>query len=218
MTEARADRPPGGARPPRSAEAHTARAAARVDSRRMAQPNGWWGMALFLCAEATLFGTMIGSYYYLNFSSRRWPPAGIDAPSIPVPLAVTAVLVATTPLLILAELSARRGHRRRTAQWIVLALLIQMGFLASQIALFIHDYQDFRPQGSAYGSIYYTLSVTHDAHVLLGILLSLAVLWKLATRGLSNYWLIGVRALTLYWYVVNALALIVVLVLLSPSI
>ncbi|MFZ0088527.1 MAG: heme-copper oxidase subunit III [Solirubrobacteraceae bacterium] len=212
MTEASAGQPP------RSAEAHTAPAAARVDHGRMAQPSGWWGMALFLCAEVTLFGTMIGSYYYLNFGSRRWPPAGIQPPSIALPLAVTAVLVASTPLLVAAELAARRGHRARTAQWIVIALLIQVGFLAAQIALFVHDYNQFTPQSSAYGSIYFTLLAAHDAHVLLGILLSLAVLWKLATRGLNNYWLIGVRGLTLYWYVVNALALIVVLVVLSPSI
>src|SRR6185437_11423193 len=28
---------------------------------RLARPNGWWGMALFVAAEATLFGTLIGS-------------------------------------------------------------------------------------------------------------------------------------------------------------
>ncbi len=204
-------------RPPRSAQARTAPAAALVDRQRVAQPNGWWGMALFLCAEVTLFGTIIGSYYYLNFGSHRWPPAGIKPPSIPLPLAVTAVLVASTPLLVMAERAARRGRRWPAVWWIAVALVIQMGFLAVQILLFIQDYDKFTPQGSAYGSIYFTLLAAHDAHVLLGLLLSVGVAWKVTTRGLSNYWLIGVRGLALYWYVVNALALVVVLVVLSPS-
>jgi hypothetical protein len=35
--------------------------------------------------------------------------------------------------------------------------------------------------------------------------------------GLTNYWLIGVRGIALYWYVVNAIAVLVVLTQLSPS-
>jgi heme/copper-type cytochrome/quinol oxidase subunit 3 len=75
----------------------------------------------------------------------------------------------------------------------------------------------FSPQATAYGSIYFTLLGAHHAHVLLGLLLDLAVLWKVSVRGLSNYWLIGVRALALYWYVVAALAVLVVFTQVSPS-
>ncbi|HEY5431210.1 MAG TPA: heme-copper oxidase subunit III [Solirubrobacteraceae bacterium] len=207
----------GSGSPPLSAQARRGPAAARVDRGRRAQPSGWWGMVLFVCAEVTLFGTMIGSYFYLDFGARRWPPAPIKAPEVTAPVIVTATLVAFTPVLVLAVRAARNGRRWRTVQWLLLALLVQSGFLAAQIVLFRHDFNQFKPQSSAYGSIYFTLLATHDAHVLLGILLDVAVLWKLATRGLSNYWLIGVRGLVLYWYVVNVLAVVVVLVVLSPS-
>jgi heme/copper-type cytochrome/quinol oxidase subunit 3 len=43
------------------------------------------------------------------------------------------------------------------------------------------------------------------------------VLWRVAVGGLNNYRLIGVRAVSLYWYVVNVLAVLVVLTQLSPS-
>ena len=66
----------------RSAAAWSASAAGRVARTRSAQPNGWWGMALFLCAEVALFGTLLGSYFYLNFGSHQWPPAGIKPPSV----------------------------------------------------------------------------------------------------------------------------------------
>jgi heme/copper-type cytochrome/quinol oxidase subunit 3 len=69
----------------RSATAQGPVAAAAVERRRRAQPNGWWGMALFLCAEATLFGSVIATYFYLDFNSRHWPPPGIERPSVILP-------------------------------------------------------------------------------------------------------------------------------------
>ncbi len=202
---------------PAAAEVRPLTAAVRRDRQRVAQPNGWWGMALFLCSEVALFGTMIGSYFYLDFDARRWPPAGIAAPSVPAPVIATAVLVAVTPVVMLAARSARDGRRWSAVRWLTLALVVQCAFLAAQILLFRHDIRQFTPQGSAYGSIYFTLLAAHDAHVLLGILLDVAVLSKLVTGGLDNYWLIGVRGVALYWQVVNALAVVVLLVTLSPS-
>jgi heme/copper-type cytochrome/quinol oxidase subunit 3 len=197
--------------------AQTPTAAARTASARRAQPNGIWGMVLFLCAEATLFGTLIGSYYYLDFKARSWPPYGIKAPSVVLPLVATGVLVATVVPMWLAVRAARAGNRNTAVQMVALAFVIQCCYLAAQILLFRHDLNDFTPQGSAYGSIYFTLLTAHHLHVLLGLVLDLGVMWQLATRGLTNYWLIGVRALALYWYVVGGLAAVVVLTQLSPS-
>lgn len=201
----------------RSSAAFNAAASGRVARRRVAQPNGWWGMALFLCAEATLFGTLIGSYFYLDFRAHHWPPPGIKAPSVVLPLVGTAALVATSAPMWLAARSARAGGRRASMWLIALALVIQLCYLALQILLFRHDLGDFSPRATAYGSIYFTLLVAHHAHVLFGILLSLALLGYIGVRGLTNYWLVGVRGLALYWHVVNALAVIVVFTQLSPS-
>src|SRR4051794_36018978 len=40
-----------------SYEAGSGAAVREVARRRRAFPNGWWGMALLICTEATLFGT-----------------------------------------------------------------------------------------------------------------------------------------------------------------
>ena len=44
-------------------------ALARAEPARLARPNGWWGMAIFVATEATLFGTLIGTYFYLRFNN-----------------------------------------------------------------------------------------------------------------------------------------------------
>lgn len=201
----------------RSAAADTAETAAAVARQRRAQPSGWWGMVLLMGAEAALFGTLLATYFYLDFDARRWPPAGIKAPSVVLPLIATAVLITTSAPLLAAARAARVGATRRVAWLIVVAVVVQSCYLAAQVLLFRHDLRDFTPQATAYGSIYFTILAAHHAHVLLGILLELVVLWQVAVRGLSNYWLTGVRIVALYWHVVNALAVLVVLTQLSPS-
>jgi heme/copper-type cytochrome/quinol oxidase subunit 3 len=201
----------------RGAVARSSRGAAGVARTRVAQPSGWWGMALFLCAEATLFGILIATYFYLDFDARSWPPDGIKPPSVTLPLLATAVLITTTVPLLLAVRASRAGLRWRVVQLIVLAMVVQCCYLALQILLFRHDLRQFSPKDSAYGSIYFTILAAHHAHVALGILLELAVLWQVVRKGLTNYWLIGVRTVALYWYVVCALAVFVVFTQLSPS-
>jgi heme/copper-type cytochrome/quinol oxidase subunit 3 len=174
-------------------------------------------MALFVAAEATLFGTLLATYFYLDFNSPRWPPAGIKAPSVVLPLVATALLISTSLPMLLAARAAHVGHRRYTVWLIALAALIQCIYLAGQILLFRHDLNDFRPDASAYGSIYFTMLAAHHAHVLLGILLNGWVMARVGAGGLTNYRLVAVRCVALYWHVVNALAVLVVLTQLSPS-
>jgi len=201
----------------RSAAAEGGAAVARVAAQRRAQPSGWWGMVLFVCAESTLFGTLLATYFYLDFNAPRWPPAGIKAPSVVLPLAATALLVATSVPLFLAARAAVAGERDRTAWLIAAAMLVQCCYLAGQILLFRHDLNEFSPQDTAYGSIYFTMLAAHHAHVLLGILLDGWVLFKVAVGGFTNYRLTAVRATALYWHVVNGIAVFVVLTQLAPS-
>jgi heme/copper-type cytochrome/quinol oxidase subunit 3 len=207
----------GAGQPPRSMSAQAPAQVRDVAARRTAWPNGLWGMALFLCSEVTIFGTLISTYFYLDFDARRWPPAGIQPPELAWPLIATGWLVATALPMWVASRAARRGDRALTSWMIALAFLMQCGYVAAQVILFAHDLDKFSPQATAYGSIYFTLLAVHHAHVLLGLLLDVGILWQVATRGLTNYWLIGVRGLALYWYVVGAVAIFVVFTQLTPA-
>ena len=201
----------------RSTEADRSGTAALVARRRKSAANGVWGMALFLTSEITIFGTLLATYFYLESDNRHWPPLGIKPPSVTFPLIATGVLVLTSLPMWLAWAAARRGARPTTLRLVSLAFVVQLGYLAAQVLLFRHDLHQFRPQDTAYGSIYFTLLGTHHAHVVLGVLLDAVVLAYVGLRGLTNYWLIGVRNLALFWHVVNFLAILVVLTQLSPS-
>lgn len=192
------------------------KAMGRADPRQSA-PSGVWGMALFLCAEVALFGTIIGSYFYLESVDKSWPPHGVEKPEVLLPALATTYLLLTLAPIHLAARSSRRGAVGRTVAAIATGLVCQCGYLAWQIVLFTDDLHKFSPRQSSYGSIYFTMLAVHHAHVLLGLALDLALIWQLTAKGLTRYWLIAVRNLALYWYVVAALAVCVLFTQISPS-
>jgi cytochrome c oxidase subunit III len=183
---------------------------------RAAKPNGWWGMVVFVASEVTLFATMIGSYYDLRFKTPHWPPPGVPDPKLALPLILTGALVLTSVPVHFASVSAQKGRARRAQLLLLLAIAVQVAYLALQIHVFADDLSRFSPHDSAYGSIYFTLLGTHHLHVVVGILLELWLVLRLST-GVTRYRGIGVRATAVYWHAVNVLAAAVTLVVLSPS-
>jgi heme/copper-type cytochrome/quinol oxidase subunit 3 len=200
----------------RSVEATSSVGVSEVARRRRAFPNGWWGMALLIATEATLFGTLIATYFYLRFQVVTWPPPGIEPPKVALPLSLTAALVATSIPIFLAAKAVQGGRGPRAAILIALAVAVQAGYLATQIVLYLDDLSKFSPKDSAYGSIYFSLLMAHHVHVFVGILLSLWIVSKIA-RGLTAYRLTAVRAIAIYWYFVIVAGIFVVFTQLSPS-
>jgi heme/copper-type cytochrome/quinol oxidase subunit 3 len=183
---------------------------------RAAKPNGWWGMAVFVATEATLFGTLIGSYYDLRFRTQPWPPPGVPDPNVALPLILLGVLVATSIPVQLASVWARSGRTLATQLALLLALTMQTAYLVLQIHLYVDDLHRFTPQDNAYGSIYFTMVGAHHAHVVVGILLEAWLVLRLF-GGVTRYRVVGVRATAFYWHAVNVLAVAVTIVQLSPS-
>ena len=140
-------------------------------AQRVARPNGWWGMAVFV------------------------------ATSVPVQLAVNA---------------ASRGRLSHARAALLLAVVVQAGYLGMQLHLFVHDVHEFPPSGSAYSSIYFTMLGGHHLHVGIGVLLNVWLLLRTAT-GLTTYRMNALRATAFYWHFVNVLAVIVTVVQISPS-
>jgi heme/copper-type cytochrome/quinol oxidase subunit 3 len=174
-------------------------------------------MLILIASEATLFGAFIGTYYYLRFKSTAWPPDGIPEPKVLVPLILVGCLLVTSVPMQLAWQSARAGRLAAARALILLALTVQAGYFAYEV----HDFADqlgrFQVSRDAYSSIYYTLLGADHAHVFLGLLLDVWLLWKLA-RGLTTYRVNAAQAIAWYWHAVNLLTLVVIGTILSASV
>ncbi|HET7171655.1 MAG TPA: cytochrome c oxidase subunit 3 [Gaiellales bacterium] len=181
-----------------------------------ARPNGWYGMLVLVATESALFGALLATYAYLHFHDPRWPPPGIEPPSITAPLVLSLVLVATIAPMALAARTARRRRAGPLVAPIALALIVQVAYLAFQAHLYADDLDRFSAGGSAYGSIYFTLLAVHHAHVGVGVLLDC---WLLARvrGGLTEYRRGAVMAIALYWYFVGLVGLAVTATILIPS-
>ena len=202
---------------PFTTEATRAAEVARASRQRIGFPVGWWGMAILVASESTLFGSFFGTYYYLRFHTAGWPPAGVPDPKVVVPLVMAGVLAATSVPMQAASRWAGAGRLSRARLALVLALVVQSGYFAFQILQYYDDLQTFRPSGSAYASIYYTLLGADHAHVWVGLLLDVWLLAKLA-GGLTTYRLNAVRAITFYWHAVNVLTLCVAGTIVSAAV
>jgi cytochrome c oxidase subunit 3/cytochrome c oxidase subunit I+III len=189
---------------------------AAVDRARRTPAPGWWGVALFVASETTFFGLMIASYFYLRFQVTHWPPVGIEKPKVALPLILTAILVSTTAPLIAAVRAGRAGRAGLAWVLVLVALIVQSGYLGVQVHEFLSDLDKVHPKASSYGSIYITLLGAHHLHVAVGILLELWLVGRLL-GGLTNYRLTALRAIALYWSFVNAVAGAVVFTQIYPS-
>jgi len=116
----------------------------------------------------------------------------------------------------LAWRSVREGLIGRARVLLVGALILQAGYFAMEVHLFDDDLHDFTPHTHAYGSIYYTLLGASHAHVALGLLFNVWLLWKLS-RGLTQYRLNGFGAIAFYWLAVGAITTAVTLTTISPA-
>jgi heme/copper-type cytochrome/quinol oxidase subunit 3 len=183
---------------------------------RFTLPLGVWGMVMLIFTEGALFFTLIGSYWYLRFRDTDWPPPGVADPKLVLPLLLAAALVATAAPVVAAARAGMAGRVGAARAWLTGALIVQLGYLAAQVVLFREDLLDFSPRGSAYGSVYFGMLALHHVHVVAGVLLSGALLARLA-GGLTDYRVTGLRAAAWFWGFVCALAVPVVLTQVSPS-
>ena len=202
---------------PRTTEATGAGPVSYVVSRRVGMPAAWWGMMILIASEATLFGAFIGSYYYLRFKSPAWPPDGIPEPRLVVPLVLVGLLALTSVPMQLASRAARAGRLAPARLALLLALVVQAGYFAYEVHDFSDQLNTFDITRNAYSSIYYTLLGADHAHVLVGLLFDVWLLWKLA-RGVTTYRVNATQAIAWYWHAVNLITIVVLATILSAKV
>lgn len=167
---------------------------------------GWWGMVLLIVTEASLFVYLLFSYFYLGSMARGpWPPSGL--PELRLALPNTGVLLLSSGTMWWAESGIRRGDETRLRLGLLLTLMLGAGFLGIQVIEYHH--QAFTPATSAYGSLFYTITGFHGAHVAVGLLM-LAVVGLRARLGhFSSRHHLAVTNVSWYWHFVDAVWLAV---------
>lgn len=137
------------------------------------QVRGIWGVWWLIGTEAMLFACMFGAYYYLGNNKDRW--AIQSPPSLVYPFVLLAILLSSSAVLHWGEkrVIEERFRIARIALWVAVALGLL--FLALQGLEYLSDWKDLTPDSSTYGSIFYTITTLHAAHVIVGVLMLMYV-------------------------------------------
>ena len=147
-----------------------ATAAAQLERppRAGARSTGFWGMVLLIATEASLFAYLLFSYFYLGSTATGpWPPEG--PPSLRLVLPNTLVLLLSSGTMYWAESGIRRGVGTRLRAGLVATFVLGAIFLAVQGLEY--SKKQITPTTHAYGSLFFTITGFHGAHVAVGLLM-----------------------------------------------
>jgi cytochrome c oxidase subunit III len=160
----------------------------------------WWGFIGLITIEIVVFSSLISSYFYLRLVAREWPPAGVAPPDLTISTINTALLIASSVCVHLADQGIRKGNARRLKVGLGVAAVIVLVFLV--LKGLEYSKMEYRWDSHAYGAIVWTLTGFHTAHVVTLVLKTLVV-ETLALRGYFNAERnLGVQVNGLYWHFV----------------
>jgi heme/copper-type cytochrome/quinol oxidase subunit 3 len=178
---------------------------------RAARPKGWWGAVVFVATEATLFGTLVGTYVYLRLHNAHWPPPDVSKPPLLTPALLTGALLLTSIPLHIASRAAGSGRRETAWRATAVAFVVQLVYIVWQLHDYVHTIHVYDPQQSAWASAFVTLLGADHLHVLAGVVLSAWFVLRISSR-LTRYRIVGLQATVFYWHAVNVITLVVLLV------
>jgi cytochrome c oxidase subunit 3 len=165
------------------------------------------GMYLFIISEVMLFGAFFTAYFFIRVvAGDPWPAENMHLP-VAIAGVNTAILVSSSFTMHWALECAKRGNRNGLKAGLLSTFALGLTFLTIQINEYVHV--GFSPAENAQGSIFYSLTGLHGAHVFVGLTL-LAVATTRAFRGhYTPEHHHGVEIPGIYWHFVDVMWIVV---------
>lgn len=161
---------------------------------------GFW---LFLGGETVLFGTLFATFIALRDQVNGGPSAQ-ELFEMKVVAWATFLLLTSSLTSVFATLALHRHNLRQLQAWLVVTVLLGLGFLGLEIFEF-YNYvnEELGMTTSAFSSAFYTLVGFHGAHVFFGILWIVTLLIQSTKKGLTvvtapKFYIAG-----LYWHFID---------------
>lgn len=167
-----------------------------LDDRR-----GTAGMWLFILTEAALFILLFFSYFYLAQGGWRWPLE--EAPKLRLALPMLVVLWISSGVLHWGEKQVRAQRYSRARAGLAGTIGLGLVFLAMQAFEYMDHLKSLTPRTDVYGSIFYTITSFHAAHLILGLLMLIYALFLPAYEPVDRPPHRPYHNVALYWHFVD---------------
>jgi cytochrome c oxidase subunit 3 len=169
------------------------------------------GMLLFIGSEVMFFAGLFAAYFNARAAAisagQLWPPGGLEHVVVPwiLPIVATIILVASSGTMQWAVWRIRKGDRTGMNRALAVTLLMGIVFLGMQL----YDYylllseDGFGINSGIYGTLFYTMTGFHGAHVFGGVVGIAIVLLRGLAGQFSARHHVAVEAVSAYWHFVD---------------
>lgn len=173
-----------------------------IDNRKL----GFW---LFLSSECVFFACLIVGYLVYHGNTKGGPTAH-DLFEIPLTSVSTFVLLMSSLAMVLAVNMAQQGKAKQAKGWIAATAamgLVFLGFQAYEFTTFISE--GLTIKSSPLGTAFFTLTGFHGAHVLVGVIWLISLLFYGGKQGLTVDKADDVEIGGLYWHFVDVVWIVI---------
>ena len=160
---------------------------------------------MLIFTEATLFGILLYSYFFLRFHGGHvWPPHGIEKPDLFLVSIMTPILLLSSGPMHWADTGIRQGKVWRLRLGLLLTFVMGATFLGLQAV----EYREiltaeFTARTNVYGSLFFTITGFHGIHVAVGLLMNLWIQWYARRGRFTAGRHVPVQNVALYWHFVD---------------
>lgn len=168
--------------------------------------SGWWGMKALIVTEASLFSYLIFSYFYLaSHTPQHWPPEG--TPEIGIGALNTVILLSSSVFVWWCERLVRKRQLKKAVACLAFGIVLGLVFVGIQVKEW-HDHP-YDITTHLYGSLYFTITGFHVAHVVVGLVILTLLLGWTARGFFDERRCAALQIGGLYWHFVDAVWLFV---------
>jgi cytochrome c oxidase subunit III len=170
-----------------------------------------FGFPVFLLSESIIFVSFFVTYVLLRWKNPNWFPAGVTGLDIPRAGINTAILVASSGVIYLAERALDRHQLTKFRRLWLLTATLGLIFLVGQVIEWRN--MPFGLDAGLAGATFYLLTGFHGLHVLTGVILLLYMYFRSLVPDNYNAGHQGVSAVSLFWHFVDIIWIILFLLL-----
>jgi cytochrome o ubiquinol oxidase subunit 3 len=164
---------------------------------------------LYLASEVIIFTVLIATYVIYSLNHRDVVKEVHEAAGVVLVAINTFILLASSWAMVMGLRELKAGNRQGLINWIGLTAVLGTIFVALQYV----EYRTLSSEGvvfffngnelSEFGMRFYAPTAFHGAHVIVGVLWALFIIWNARRGNYSQTNYAGVEIFGLYWHFVD---------------
>ena len=166
-------------------------------------------MWVFLGSDCLFFGALIATYMVYRGQSIAGPYPN-DIIDVPITTISTFVLLCSSFSMVQALAATNRNDQRGIQIWLLATAILGAIFIGFQI----YEFNTFKNEGltlgsNLFGASFFTLTGFHGAHVTVGVLWLLGLLYTARKGRLGPRTALDVEIMGLYWHFVDIVWIVI---------